>query len=255
MQRKVDYVNSELGDNMNLDKLIVMDDVSGLADKFDFFPDFLTVSRKYALSCVYIFHTIYPNRQNGEMIMSQTHIFNFLPGSVHNSTILRTVSLFANKYKNNCAPTSNVWLSRLYFNVSNSKQKQCLTIDTRDLGPGKLKTQADHGMQQICYYNGNKSDTSFNSFLATRKQTSKEGAIKFSIDKVMANINSSDVSYLELGDELKNLNSGNIQSKLQQLGDGNIISRRPANKDSSRQHKREDRNNGHGRVSKKPRFL
>ena len=255
MQRKADYVNSELGDNMNLDKLIVMDDVSGLADKFDFFPDFLTVSRKYALSCVYIFHTIYPNRQNGEMIMSQTHIFNFLPGSVHNSTILRTVSLFANKYKNNCAPTSNVWLSRLYFNVSNSKQKQCLTIDTRDLGPGKLKTQADNGMQQICYYNGNKSDTSFNSFLATRKQTSKKGAIKFSIDKVIANINSSDVSYLELGDELKNLNSGNIQSKLQQLGDGNIISRRPANKDSSRQHKREDRNNGHGRVSKKPRFL
>ena len=108
MQRKALYGNSELGEGMALDKLIVMDDVSGLADKFDVFSNFLTVSRKYGLSCVYIFHTIYLNRQNWEMIMSQTHIFNFFPGSVQNGTILRTVSLFANKYKNTYVPTRNV---------------------------------------------------------------------------------------------------------------------------------------------------
>ena len=85
--------------------------------------------------------------------------------------------------------------------------------------------QSDNGIQRICYYNRNKSDTSFNSFLATRKQTSQKGAIKFSIDKVIANINSSGVSYLELGDELKNINNDNIQSKLKQLGNCNIISR------------------------------
>ena len=120
------------------------------------------------------------------MIMSQTHIFNFFPGSAHNSTILRTVSLFANKYKNNYVLTRNVWLSRLYFNVSNSKQKQCLTTDTRDindLGPGKFRRQAGNGTQQICYYNRNKTDTSFNPFLATRKQTSQQGAIKFLLIK------------------------------------------------------------------------
>ena len=39
MQRKADYVNSKLGEDMNLDKLIVMDDVSGLADKSDVFLD------------------------------------------------------------------------------------------------------------------------------------------------------------------------------------------------------------------------
>ena len=147
---------------------------------------FWTVSRKYGLSCIYIFHTIYPNRQNWEMIMSQTHIFNFFPGSAHNSTILRTVSLFANKYKNNYVLTRNVWLSRLYFNVSNSKQKQCLTTDTRDindLGPGKFRRQAGNGTQQICYYNRNKTDTSFNPFLATRKQTSQQGVIKFLLIK------------------------------------------------------------------------
>ena len=62
---------------MIFDKLIVMDDISGLADKSDEFANFLTVSRKYGLMCVHIFHTIYPSRQNWQMIMSQTQIFNF----------------------------------------------------------------------------------------------------------------------------------------------------------------------------------
>ena len=37
MQKKADYVNSEIGENMALDKLIVIDDVSGLADKCNIF--------------------------------------------------------------------------------------------------------------------------------------------------------------------------------------------------------------------------
>ena len=43
---------------MVLDNVIVMDDVSGLADRSNEFSNFLTVSRKYGLTCVYIFHTI-----------------------------------------------------------------------------------------------------------------------------------------------------------------------------------------------------
>ena len=74
---KWNYVDSELGKNMKVNKLIVMDDVSGLADKSNEFSNFLIVSRKYSFSCLYVFHTIYPGRKNREMIMSQTHIFNF----------------------------------------------------------------------------------------------------------------------------------------------------------------------------------
>ena len=37
MQRKANYVSSELREEIFLDKLIVMDDVSGLADKSDIF--------------------------------------------------------------------------------------------------------------------------------------------------------------------------------------------------------------------------
>ena len=94
-QEKSDYEDSELGENLKIKKLIVMDDVSALADRSNNFSDFLTVSRKYGFSCLYVFHTIYLGRQNWEIIMSQTHIFNFFPGSIHNSRILKTLSLFA----------------------------------------------------------------------------------------------------------------------------------------------------------------
>ena len=32
-QRKSDYLDNEMGENLAIDKLIIMDDVSGLADK------------------------------------------------------------------------------------------------------------------------------------------------------------------------------------------------------------------------------
>ena len=64
MQTKSEYVNSDIVEDMGIDQLIVMDNVSGLADKSDNFTNFLSVSRKYGFSCLFVFHTIYPNRQN-----------------------------------------------------------------------------------------------------------------------------------------------------------------------------------------------
>ena len=66
-------------------------------------------------------------------------------------------------------------------------------------------------------------------------------------------MNSSDVNYLELGDELKNFDNDNTQSKLQQLGNCNITGRKPTDKNRNERYKREK--NRHGQVSKKPRFL
>ena len=159
---------------MMLDRLIFMDDVSGLADRSEEFANFLTVSRKFGLTCVYIFHTIYHTRQHWQMILSQTKIFSFFPGSVQASSIIRILSSFCNRYGHNYIPHRDLWINRLYFEISNSTQKQCLTIDTRDvndLGPAKFRTQPDNNKEQICYYNQNKRDASFNSFLAVRKQT------------------------------------------------------------------------------------
>ena len=76
-QDKCEYVNNELGENFLVNKIIIMDDVSGLADKSQEFSNFLTASWKYDFCFLYVFHTIYPGKKNWEMIMSQTYIFNF----------------------------------------------------------------------------------------------------------------------------------------------------------------------------------
>ena len=72
----------EVGENDVLDRLIVMDDVSGLADNSTEFSSFSTVSRKYRYTCVYIFHIIFLHMSNRQMILSQAKIFNiFLSAS------------------------------------------------------------------------------------------------------------------------------------------------------------------------------
>ena len=51
MQHKSEYIDNDIG-------------VSDLADKSEEFSNFLTVSRKYGFSCLYVFHVIYPDRQS-----------------------------------------------------------------------------------------------------------------------------------------------------------------------------------------------
>ena len=109
-----------------------MDDVSGLADQSETLANFLTVSRKFSLTCVYIFHTIYPTVRNWQMILAQTKIFNIFPGYMQASSIVKILSSFCNRYRYNYIPNRDLWINKLYLDISNSSKKQCLAIDTRD---------------------------------------------------------------------------------------------------------------------------
>ena len=138
--------------------------------------------------------------------MSQTHIFNFIPGSIHSSRILKTLSLFASWQKNTYLPNQQVWLNNLYFQISNSKEKKCLTIDTRDvneLGQRKFRASAYNREVQTCYFNRNKSDTHFTSFVANR--TKDKQSITFSFVKVNSDFNLVNKSFdIELKNSLFN---------------------------------------------------
>ena len=139
------------------------------------------------------------------MILPQTKIFNFFPGSVQASAIIRILLSFASRYKHNYIPHRDLWINCLYFETSTLTQKQCLTIDTREinnLGPAKFRTQADK-LDKICYYNRNKKDTIFNSFMDLRKETSSSASkIKFSIVKAIDKTNRHDTIYSEISDKL-----------------------------------------------------
>ena len=160
------------------------------------------------------------------MILSQTKIFNFFPGSVQVPAILRILSSSTSRYKHNYISHRDLWINRLYFEISNLTQKQCLTIDTCDnnnLGPAKFRTQADSNTEQICYYNRNKKDTSFNSFLALRKETSSASKVKFSIVKVIDKTNRHSTIYSEINDELSNFKNDIIQQTIQQTSKNDLV--------------------------------
>ena len=83
-----DDVNSLFGKNKKMDRLIVMDDVSGVAGISRKLATFLNVSRKFGYHCVYVFHVI-ATSQIWQKIISQTNIFNIFPPSVPQNGIVK----------------------------------------------------------------------------------------------------------------------------------------------------------------------
>ena len=85
-----------------------------------------------------------------------------------------------------------------------------------NLGPSKFRTGAKNDKEQICYFNYNKKDRTFNRFLAVKKQASA-GEIIFSIVKnIFVNkwkLNEFGDSYYKIGYKLGEFKNGKVQFK------------------------------------------
>ena len=118
-----DVVNIGFGEKTNCDRLIVMYDVSGLADESKEFASFLTVACKFNYTCVYIFHTVYRKKSIWRAILLQTNIVHIFPASVRN--ILEGVCIRkTRKYILESAP----WISRLLIELASRDDKVSLTV-------------------------------------------------------------------------------------------------------------------------------
>ena len=84
-------VNDFLGKNKKLDRLVIIDDVSGVANVSEKFANFLTISRKFVYNCDYSFHVIVPASQIWQKIISQTNTFNIFPASVPHNTVAKII--------------------------------------------------------------------------------------------------------------------------------------------------------------------
>ena len=95
-----------------------MDDVFGLLEKSNEFSKFLTVATKFNFTVVYVFHMMYPSKQNWQMIISQTKILNIFPGSIQVSAISKILMANCKRYTYENIPTRELWLNnRLYFEI------------------------------------------------------------------------------------------------------------------------------------------
>ena len=102
-------------------RLIVMDDVCGLADKSNEFCSFLTVSRKYRYSCIYISHIVFPQLRNWQIIISQTKIFNIFPSAVQLGNLSKLLTNNCDRETLKYIPKRELWINRVYFEIANRK--------------------------------------------------------------------------------------------------------------------------------------
>ena len=137
-------------------RLIIMDDVSGVADVSKKFANFLTVSRKFGYNCVYIFRVIVPASQIWQNIIFQTNIFNIFPASVPHNTVVKIIQSNCILQSKKYVPARSFWLNRVFTNLANSHEKLCLTIHCGYInknGPGRYRSSADNPEKQVCYFN------------------------------------------------------------------------------------------------------
>ena len=204
-----------LGENKKRDKLIVFDDVSGLADDSKKFTSFLTVARKYNYNCVYAFHTIYTEKSNWKTILSQTNIFNIFPASVPISSVKKILELSCIRKTSKYIPQSSLWISRLFIELANKNDKVCLTLDCSNIntdGPGRFRTKADNPETQFCYFNTTNDEQVFNQFISKRINSEKStNEHLFEIVQVVSKFN-------------KNIKF-NATNKLKELDNGTKTSR------------------------------
>ena len=165
-----------------------MDDVSGIADTSKYFSNFLTVSRKYGYSCVYVFHVINSSSQIWQKIISQTNIFNIFPATVPFNSVSKIIQsnciLQGKKY----VPVRSLWLSRVFNDLANSHERHCLTLDCgyqNKNGPGRFRSSAENPEKQVCYFNKSGDDVYYNTFISERiKEGELANKIYFKIEKV-----------------------------------------------------------------------
>ena len=181
-------VTSIFGEKINRDRLIVFDDVSGLADHSNKFANFLTVARKYKYNCIYIFHTIYPEKSTWKTILSQTNIFNIFPASVSLNSVRRILDGSYVRKTTRYIPRSLLWINRLFIELANKSKKVCLTLDcsnTNRDGPSRFRSDADNPEKQVCYFNTPTDEQVYNEFIARRiKSKELKNEIQFEITDV-----------------------------------------------------------------------
>ena len=129
-----------------MDCLIVMGDVSSMADNCKNFAEFSTVCRKYRYHSIYVFHISASENQIWKKILSQTNTFNIFPSRVPYNTVAKILQSSCIQTTKKYTPARSIWLNRISTDIANTDERHCLTTDCSGVnknGPDRYRTQAD----------------------------------------------------------------------------------------------------------------
>ena len=90
--------------------------------------NFLTVARKYRYNCVYIFHTIFPEKAIWRLILSQANIYNNFLVTVILSTVSKILETACSWKTIKHILQNALWLNRLFIELAIRNARLCLTI-------------------------------------------------------------------------------------------------------------------------------
>ena len=170
------------------DRLIIVDDVSGVADVSKKIANFLIVSRKFGYNCVYVFHVIVPASQIWQKIISQTNTFNIFPASAPHNIVAKIIQSNCILQSKKYVPARSLWLNRVFTNLANSHGKLCLTINCGYInknGPGRYRSSAHNPEKQVCYFDKPDNDVFYNTFISEPiKGENYDEGIYFQLEKV-----------------------------------------------------------------------
>ena len=100
--------NSVFGEKLSMDHLIVMEDVSIIAENCKKFAEFLTVCKKYRYHSIYVFHIIMPKIQIWKKILSKT-----FPSSVPYNTVAKILQSNCTQTTTKYVSVCSMWLNRV----------------------------------------------------------------------------------------------------------------------------------------------
>ena len=100
--------NSVFGEKLSMDHLIVMEDVSIIAENCKKFAEFLTVCKKYRYRSIYVFHIIMPKIQIWKKILSKT-----FPSSVPYNTVAKILQSNCTQTTTKYVSICSMWLNRV----------------------------------------------------------------------------------------------------------------------------------------------
>ena len=159
-----EFKNEDILGERKVGKLIVMDNVLGLADKPNDFGSFFNRLQKIWIYVIFLFHILYLSNVNWQAIISQTKIFKIFPDSIQVASAAKILSSNCNCETFDYILNRDLWFNQLYFEISNSKNHTCLTIICRSFnssGQSKYRTRAENAHDQFCYFNHRKKDKFF----------------------------------------------------------------------------------------------
>ena len=223
-------VKTVFGEKSNRERLIVLDDVSGLADESKKFASFLTVAQKYGYNCLYIFHSIQTDKAIWKSILLQMNIYNIFPSIVPFNSVKKILEEACIRKTSKYILQSALWISRLFIELFiNQNEKVCLTLhcsNTNRDGLGRFRMEADNPETQSCYFNSAKDEQVYNEFVSQRIKTSVSDKIfQVKIVELKSKTNS-DLTF-DTSEEHRNLERNDTSTnrrKKTAFGSGEILS-------------------------------